>query len=144
MPPNKHLQSAWNKYGKENFIFEILEFIEDAQTLRQKEYFYIFQSKTLNREVGYNSWKSYYKTDRKSLEYQNLEYNLLSPDDKIVKGKNVYDLVKRYDGMVVPIIAKFIKGERRYYNNWINLNNPPPTVKLLSPRQIIYEVSFSL
>ena len=28
---NSHLQSAWNKYGEENFIFEILERFSDAR-----------------------------------------------------------------------------------------------------------------
>lgn len=30
---NSHLQSAWNKYGKDNFIFEILE--EEVSSIRK-------------------------------------------------------------------------------------------------------------
>ncbi len=36
-----HLQNAWNKYGEENFIFEVLEVIEDTSLLLQWEQFYI-------------------------------------------------------------------------------------------------------
>lgn len=41
---NKHqnkLQNAYNKYGKENFIFEILEYIEDKTKLLEREQFYL-------------------------------------------------------------------------------------------------------
>ena len=34
---NDHLQNAWNKYGKENFIFEIIEYVEDKNKLIEKE-----------------------------------------------------------------------------------------------------------
>lgn len=39
--PNAHLQNSWNKYGKENFIFEIIEIIEDKSKLIEREQFYI-------------------------------------------------------------------------------------------------------
>lgn len=50
---NKHLQNAWNIYGEENFIFEILsicdtDIIDDVET----EYIKLFN--TMNRECGYN------------------------------------------------------------------------------------------
>lgn len=38
--PNKHLQGAWNKYGKSNFIFEII-CLCDVNDLSSKEQFYI-------------------------------------------------------------------------------------------------------
>lgn len=38
---NKHLQSSWNKYGKDNFIFEILEVIEDIDSILEREQYYI-------------------------------------------------------------------------------------------------------
>lgn len=40
---NKHLQAAYNKYGKENFHFEVLEILDDCnvQELRNREEFYL-------------------------------------------------------------------------------------------------------
>jgi group I intron endonuclease len=38
---NKHLQSAWNKYGEENFKFQIIENVEDKTVLYIREQFYI-------------------------------------------------------------------------------------------------------
>ena len=37
----KILQKAWNKYGEENFIFRILEMVEDKTKLLEREQFYL-------------------------------------------------------------------------------------------------------
>lgn len=50
---NKHLQSAWNKYGQENFIFEILELC-DRESLILTEQKYLDEYKCWDREIGYN------------------------------------------------------------------------------------------
>ena len=34
---NKHLQRSYNKYGEENFVFEVLEFVEDKNNLLERE-----------------------------------------------------------------------------------------------------------
>lgn len=52
---NIHLQRAWNKYGEENFSFEILEIIEDdVDMLRQKEQYWMDYYKSYNNNLGYN------------------------------------------------------------------------------------------
>lgn len=56
---NPHLQSAWNKYGEENFSFEILLIInnENEKTninLRNLETDYILNTKCYNDNIGYN------------------------------------------------------------------------------------------
>lgn len=38
---NKHLQSSFNKYGEDNFTFDLLELVEDADTLISREQHYI-------------------------------------------------------------------------------------------------------
>lgn len=38
---NPHLQSAWDKYGEENFDFIILEYIDDLSVLEEKEQYWI-------------------------------------------------------------------------------------------------------
>ena len=58
---NSHLQNAWNKYGEDNFKFEILEIISNTEMqnitelLIQKEEFYIIKTESNNRLFGYNS-----------------------------------------------------------------------------------------
>jgi len=39
--PNIHLQNAYNKYGKENFVFSIIDFVENKEVLLEKEQYYI-------------------------------------------------------------------------------------------------------
>lgn len=55
--PNKHLQSAWNKYGEESFEFEILEVIDkslDKLYFLEQEQYWIVKFNSFNREFGYN------------------------------------------------------------------------------------------
>jgi group I intron endonuclease len=51
---NKILQRAWNKYGKDNFIFEIVETIDNLDDLLIREQHYINLFKSYKRENGYN------------------------------------------------------------------------------------------
>lgn len=50
---NDHLQNAWNKYGKENFIFSIIELCNE-NNLREREQYYIDKFNCINNEKGYN------------------------------------------------------------------------------------------
>lgn len=50
---NEHLQSSWNKYGKENFKFYIVE-VCNENVLKEREIFYIKEYQTSNRLYGYN------------------------------------------------------------------------------------------
>lgn len=55
---NNYLQNAWNKYNEENFVFEILEIIQDLNILLEREDFYILFYKSNNPEFGYNIRKN--------------------------------------------------------------------------------------
>jgi group I intron endonuclease len=50
---NSHLQLAWNKYGEENFVFEIIEIVP-RDLLKEKEIYYIKLFHSLSTEQGYN------------------------------------------------------------------------------------------
>ena len=50
---NAHLQAAYNKYGKENFIFEVIEFTSE-QDAPIREAHYILTLGVLNNNIGYN------------------------------------------------------------------------------------------
>lgn len=41
--PNRHLQNAWNKYGENSFIFEIIEIIliKDKEYIKQREQYWV-------------------------------------------------------------------------------------------------------
>ena len=147
------LQSSWNKYGKENFSFEILEFVDSLLQLQPIEQKYINNTQCANKKIGFNlneiagpaSDGSKWAEDKKYLRSQNYqekfgkEYRLLSPDNQIICGKGISALIKKYNLHEV-LIRRLIQGASKYYNDWINLNNLPDTIKVISPRGIIYEI----
>ena len=50
---NKHLQSAYNKYGKSNLVFQIIE-ITQPENAREREGYYIKLYNSINPKYGYN------------------------------------------------------------------------------------------
>lgn len=51
---NKHLQSSWNIYREQSFLFKILEFVSDVEMLEQKEEFWMKIFSSNNPIYGYN------------------------------------------------------------------------------------------
>lgn len=47
-----HLQKAWNKYGEESFIYEVLE--EDVEDLDGREAYWTEELQASSREFGFN------------------------------------------------------------------------------------------
>ena len=50
---NKFLQSSYNRDGKENFLFDVIEMC-DKNDLVEKENYYILENKTNDMKFGYN------------------------------------------------------------------------------------------
>lgn len=50
---NRYLQRAWNKYGKDNFRFEVVEYV-DIHNLDDRETYWISKHKACNNKFGYN------------------------------------------------------------------------------------------
>lgn len=51
---NKHLQSAFKKYGICNFVFEIIEIVEDKKLLIAREQHWITQTNCFDKKIGFN------------------------------------------------------------------------------------------
>lgn len=51
---NDYFQNAYNKYGKNNFIFDIIEFVENKNSLIEKEQYWIDELNVCDRNIGYN------------------------------------------------------------------------------------------
>lgn len=51
---NPYFQNAWDKYGESNFEFEILEEVDNANDLDDREIHYIALYKSSDRNYGYN------------------------------------------------------------------------------------------
>jgi len=54
---NIHLQGSVNKYGKDNFIVEIIEFVEDLKELTAREQYWVDYYKSYDECNGYNLCK---------------------------------------------------------------------------------------
>jgi len=50
---NKHLNSAWNKYGENNFKLSVIEYVELDKLIEQEQY-YIDYYDACNQSIGYN------------------------------------------------------------------------------------------
>ena len=50
---NEHLQNAWNKYGEENFTFEVVEECKITELDKKEKYYIDFYNST-NAKLGYN------------------------------------------------------------------------------------------
>lgn len=51
---NPHFQKSWNKYGEDNFTFEVVELVEDKKDLLEREQYWINKTKCYERDIGYN------------------------------------------------------------------------------------------
>lgn len=93
---NDYLQNSWNKYGKENFKFEILEECS-IDLLNDKERFYIDLYNTMNRGYGYNlksgGQDSNYVTDevKKKISESNKNYYKEHPEAKKESSISAYN-----------------------------------------------------
>lgn len=50
---NDYLQKSWNKYGENNFVFEIIEYCS-IENLDDREQYWIDFYNTMDRGFGYN------------------------------------------------------------------------------------------
>ncbi len=52
---NRHLIKSWKKYGRDNFQYIVLEYLEtDENLLKERELYWMKKLNSLNREFGYN------------------------------------------------------------------------------------------
>ena len=75
---NSYLQKAWNKHGKENFLFNILETCQENE-LNEKEIYYIDKYSTYNSgynlTIGGEGRRGYHLTDKHKDKIRNSRHN---------------------------------------------------------------------
>src|SRR5689334_7425533 len=83
---NLHLQAAFNKQGKQGFVFGILEYC-DVVSLEARESFWIMELQSNNPEYGYNkrvycsSNRGYKQTDKmKQLTSERMKNRVISEE----------------------------------------------------------------
>jgi hypothetical protein len=100
-----HLQKAWNKYGENNFEFEILEeYPDEGFILPSMEHYWCNILKTHNSKYGYNIRPT-------------------SPTNKIVYSEDMKDRMSRGKIIQYSLDGNFIKL-------WKNINEIERTLKI--------------
>lgn len=111
---NDYLQKSWNKYGAENFKFEILEECSE-DLLNERERYFIDFYDTMNRDYGYNlksggQDRNYTTLDAKNkISEGNKNYYKEHPEAKKKKSE---DALKQWSN---PAIKAKISGENSYW-----------------------------
>lgn len=114
---NKHLKSAFKKYGFDNFSFEILEECE-KEKLDEKEIYYISLFDVINKEKGYNM--TFGGTGGKLTD----EAVEKMKKTKKEKGYTKYWLNKKIPDDIREKISKNISGEKNPFFNKKGKNSP--------------------
>lgn len=127
---NLHLQRSFNKYGRNNFSFHILEYLNSENDLYKKEAIWINNFNSLNYKFGYN--KQNIDLDSSKIKLNLNQINALKEkgkkemtkeklekmNEKVRRKVCQYDLnnnfIKEYNSITEA--AKFIGGQRSKIN----------------------------
>lgn len=128
---NKHhsilLQRAYNKYGKDNFIFKLMEEIK-AEELECREQYWLDFHQCYTTEIGYNISKNTSKPFlglkrseeykiKKSLDYKN-KWNNMSEEEKknhpiiAMKRKKGYKISENHLEKIKSLVNSTINSEK--------------------------------
>lgn len=108
---NKHLQSAWDKYGENCFNFEILEECEEEQLIK-REQFWLDKTECYKREVGFN------KASVASNNTNSKRYTVIDPDGKEYDVVNLEKFCRKND-LEKTGLHKVANGECNQYKEWV-------------------------
>lgn len=111
-----HLRRAWQKYGSENFSFEILEEISDKDTVRDKEQYYI---DTLNptyniRKDCKSSMRAATEEETKEKQSNSMKEKLKDPILREVYRNNALEAQKKIDRTSFISTRKGMKFREKY------------------------------
>jgi len=94
---NKLLQSDYNEYGGENFVFEVIEYCESiSEIMNEKETFYI----RLQKDLIYNH--------KKKGDYTSRKINTIAEKNKIEKEK-LFNIERQY---LIYLIASLLMNSK--------------------------------
>lgn len=124
---NKHLQSAWNKYGENNFKFQIVELIQDVDELQFYEQKWINKTKCYDGNIGYNlSMDATRPVLEDNCLLTHLNCNLVYRDKVIEILQMKLEVNEK---LVYYVLRDFIS----YPDNSILINGEVPTIVDLEP-----------
>lgn len=134
---NSNLQNAWHEYGEENFVFEIIEIVEDKNNLIDREQHYMDLTTCYDINIGYNInptagnclgvkrtekekiWLSRISSGEKSHFAKITEKDAISICKRIVSGETIRSIAKDYS---IGIVSAIKSGStwKHISKNYIN------------------------
>ncbi len=112
---NRHLQFAWNKYGEENFTFEIIELCDEESLL-----------------INEQKWYEYYNSGEDKYGYN------LSKIARCPSYRATFDTLKNDEQTIT--YEQFIKIVDKLENS--NISIPKISKELNAPERTIYQIYF--
>lgn len=114
---NRYLQNCWNKYGKDNFIFETLEITGSKQKdLFEAEQKWINQKLSFDRRFGFNLTNTADPTKSK-LFNRSKKYIVISPEGEEMEVENLERFCVS-NGLEKSSLHKVANGESYQHKGW--------------------------
>jgi hypothetical protein len=117
---NRYLQHAWDKYGEEQFVFEILELV-DVANLLEAEQEWIDSTACVDKSVGFNIRDTAESSG--SFNAQIWE-GFINPDGKEITIINLQDFCREHK-LDFPSMHRLAKGESKLKSckGWTHRNS---------------------
>lgn len=92
------LQNAWDKYGEENFEFQILELLEEKEKIIERENFYLQEYKSYDKKYGYNICKTAYENPMKNVSNGKQKHGMYNKTHSIEARKKISENHADFNG----------------------------------------------
>lgn len=146
---NKHLQNAWNKYGENNFEFDILEICEKENCIIREQYYldtileadkYVNNISSVFKDIGYNM--NPYATYVPPSDKETIEKRTKTFKEYVSKASEYYQMLKKYEIDFDEIPEKYLSIIQGWYNNipWNKGKTYDSTDHLKVPKKITNKV----
>jgi group I intron endonuclease len=121
-----HLQAAWNKYGEDQFVFEVVERC-DTKSRYCREQYHLDQQRSYDPSHGFNISCIAGKSPGTSIPT-----TFESPSGDMVYGNSIKD-VSRQTGVPHSVLCAIASGKRKHYRGW----KLPSTTISYHPHRVI-------
>lgn len=117
---NNHLQNAFNKYGRDAFVFEVIELVDESNAVEREQY-YLDTLTPWDQTIGYNISRS---AKGGSVSGEEHPGSLLTEDQvaeikiNLMTGEKHRDISERYE-VTIGTISLIWRGER-----WNGVRDP--------------------
>lgn len=112
---NQLLQNAWNKYGKENFLFLLIEETEESG-LEVREQYWMDYYKAYNRDFGYNISETAVILGK---FIKSKEWIVTRPNGEDVLVKNIHEFCRNESTELDPsCMLKVARGTRNQHRKY--------------------------